>query len=82
MVRIIITLAHNLGMTVVAEGVETAEQAEQLRQMGCELAQGYFFSRPTDHESIQAYIKARHEATDSPSSSGTKNALLGHGASV
>jgi predicted signal transduction protein with EAL and GGDEF domain len=63
-VRIIIMLAHNLGMTVVAEGVETAEQAEQLRQLDCELAQGYFFSRPTDHDSILAYIKDRYEASD------------------
>jgi len=47
-VRTIITLAHALEMDVVAEGVETAEQAEELRSMGCEYAQGRYFSAPLD----------------------------------
>jgi EAL domain-containing protein (putative c-di-GMP-specific phosphodiesterase class I) len=47
-VRTIITLAHALEMDVVAEGVETAEQAEELRSMGCEFAQGRYFSAPLD----------------------------------
>lgn len=42
-VRIIIILAHNLGLNVVAEGAETARQVSLLQQMDCELAQGYFF---------------------------------------
>jgi diguanylate cyclase (GGDEF)-like protein/PAS domain S-box-containing protein len=46
MVRAIVALAHNLGMDVVAEGVETLEQLEYLRSLGCEQAQGYFFSKP------------------------------------
>ncbi|WP_323002110.1 PAS-domain containing protein [Denitromonas sp.] len=41
-----IGLAHTLGMTVVAEGVETAEQARYLDGLDCDLMQGYFFSRP------------------------------------
>jgi EAL domain-containing protein (putative c-di-GMP-specific phosphodiesterase class I) len=45
-INAIIELAHTLGMEVVAEGVETANQAEQLRAMGCDQIQGYFFSRP------------------------------------
>jgi diguanylate cyclase (GGDEF)-like protein/PAS domain S-box-containing protein len=45
-VRAVVALAHNLGMDVVAEGVETTEQLEHLRELGCELAQGFFFSRP------------------------------------
>lgn len=45
-VRTIMTLAHSLGMDVVAEGVETLEQLEQLRAMGCESVQGFLFSRP------------------------------------
>jgi PAS domain S-box-containing protein len=68
MVRIIIMLAHNLGMSVVAEGVETPEQAQQLRDLGCELAQGYFFARPTDHQSLLPFIKERHQTTGSSSS--------------
>ncbi|MDX6693207.1 MAG: hypothetical protein QOF02_810 [Blastocatellia bacterium] len=45
-VRTIIMLAQNLGMDVVAEGVETKEQLALLRKLGCENGQGYFFSRP------------------------------------
>jgi diguanylate cyclase (GGDEF)-like protein/PAS domain S-box-containing protein len=47
-VRTIITLAHTLGMDVVAEGVETKSQLQQLKQLHCEKAQGYFFSKPLD----------------------------------
>ncbi len=50
-VRAIVTLAHHLGMTVMAEGVETAQQFDLLRKMGCELGQGYFFSKPLEQES-------------------------------
>ncbi len=42
----IVTLAHNMGMSVVAEGVESAEQAATLRQMQCERAQGFYYGRP------------------------------------
>ena len=42
--------AQRLGIAVVAEGVETERQAAQLASLGCELGQGYFFSRPLDHE--------------------------------
>ncbi len=45
-VRTIVMLAQNLGMDVVAEGVETKEQLALLRKLGCENGQGYFFSRP------------------------------------
>jgi len=47
-VRIIITLAHNLGLKVVAEGTETEEHINLLKQLNCEMAQGYSFSRPAD----------------------------------
>jgi diguanylate cyclase (GGDEF)-like protein/PAS domain S-box-containing protein len=45
-VRTIVVLAQNLGMDVVAEGVETKEQLAMLRQLGCEYGQGYYFSKP------------------------------------
>ena len=44
------TLAHNLGIDVTAEGLETAEQLARLREMECEFAQGYYFSRPLDSD--------------------------------
>jgi len=55
-VRIIVMLAHNLGLNVVAEGVETAEQVRRLKEMDCELAQGYFFARPDDHAAATALL--------------------------
>ena len=45
-VRSILTLAHDLGLTVTAEGVETADQARALRELGCDQAQGMFFGMP------------------------------------
>jgi PAS domain S-box-containing protein len=51
-VRIIVMLAHNLGLKVVAEGVETQGQLDLLKHLGCERAQGYLFSKPVDHKTI------------------------------
>jgi EAL domain-containing protein (putative c-di-GMP-specific phosphodiesterase class I) len=45
-VHAITTLARNLGMTLVAEGIETQEQVVMLQAMDCQTAQGYYFSRP------------------------------------
>ena len=47
-VRAVIDVAHDIGISVIAEGVETAEQRDMLVAFGCERAQGYFFSRPLD----------------------------------
>jgi diguanylate cyclase (GGDEF)-like protein/PAS domain S-box-containing protein len=55
-VRTISGLAQNLGMDVVAEGVETQEQLEILRSLGCKYGQGYFFSKPLDAQSAEAFI--------------------------
>jgi PAS domain S-box-containing protein len=55
-VRIILMLAHSLGLKVVAEGTETAAQVKQLCDLNCEFAQGYFFARPADQESIQSLL--------------------------
>ena len=59
-VRIIILLAHNLGMKVVAEGVETQEQMEVLRDLGCELGQGYLWSRPAPGDTIEELLASHH----------------------
>ena len=55
-VKTIINLAHNLKLQVVAEGVETLEQAQGLQALGCEYAQGYYFSRPIDRTSAEELI--------------------------
>jgi EAL domain-containing protein (putative c-di-GMP-specific phosphodiesterase class I) len=49
-VRTIVALAHNLGLKVVAEGVETAEDVERLSALGCEYGQGYYFAKPLSAE--------------------------------
>jgi diguanylate cyclase (GGDEF)-like protein/PAS domain S-box-containing protein len=59
MVRAIIALALNLGMNVVAEGVETVEQAAELQTLGCENAQGYYFSRPVDLAAADGMIASQ-----------------------
>jgi diguanylate cyclase (GGDEF)-like protein/PAS domain S-box-containing protein len=55
-VRTIALLAHNLGMGVTSEGVETAEQMAQLRELKCEYGQGYFFAKPLGNEAASALI--------------------------
>ena len=50
LVRMMIEMCHTLGLAVVAEGIETPEQAASLRGMGCELGQGYYFARPLASE--------------------------------
>ncbi|MDQ1288303.1 MAG: hypothetical protein QG622_1868 [Actinomycetota bacterium] len=52
----IISLAHSLGLTVTAEGVETRPQAERLRLLGCDAAQGWFFGRPLPSDEITRLI--------------------------
>jgi EAL domain-containing protein (putative c-di-GMP-specific phosphodiesterase class I) len=56
-VATIVALAHNLGMRVVAEGVETAEQSEQLRALTCHYGQGYYFSRPVPAEAAEEIVE-------------------------
>jgi len=56
-VRSIIDLAHNLGLTVVAEGVETKEVLDHLNKLGCDIAQGYFISRPMPAKDFEKFIK-------------------------
>jgi diguanylate cyclase (GGDEF)-like protein/PAS domain S-box-containing protein len=58
-VRAIITLGRNLGLKVVAEGVETIEQIAILRQLGCEYAQGYYFSVPVNAQEATDLLAAQ-----------------------
>ena len=55
-VKAIISMAHSLNLDVVAEGVETAEQLNFLRQNSCQLAQGYHLHRPMDADAFEQLI--------------------------
>lgn len=59
-INMIITLAHSLGMDVVAEGVETAEQMAMLRELGCNFAQGYLFSHPVDAATATQFLATNY----------------------
>jgi diguanylate cyclase (GGDEF)-like protein len=54
-----ITLSHNLGLIVVAEGVESREQAVHLKTAGCDQVQGFYFQRPVSAEEIKPMLKQR-----------------------
>lgn len=56
-VKAIIVMCHDLGVTVVAEGVETAEELSILQGMGCDYIQGYYFSKPLDEESFVRFVE-------------------------
>lgn len=51
-IKAIVDLAHSLGLDVVAEGIETQQQLEIIKSLGCEYGQGYFFARPLQSESV------------------------------
>jgi diguanylate cyclase (GGDEF)-like protein/PAS domain S-box-containing protein len=55
-VQAIITLSHTLGMDVVAEGVETADQLAQLRLLHCNYGQGYFFAKPLNSQAVESLL--------------------------
>lgn len=55
-VRAIVGLAHSLDLSVVAEGVETAEHAEVLRRIGCDVLQGFHFSRPMPEDALRVFL--------------------------
>ncbi|MBF0371910.1 MAG: PAS domain S-box protein [Alphaproteobacteria bacterium] len=55
-VRAIVDLSHTLGMKVVAEGAERAEESDLLRALGCDFVQGYYFGRPVPSEEIETML--------------------------
>ena len=59
----VIGLTDKLGLRLVAEGVETVEQLNLLRDMGCKLAQGYYFARPLGADAAAAFVLARQPQT-------------------
>jgi len=56
-VAAIIAMAHELKLKVVAEGIETKEELEKLKELGCDEIQGYYFSRPLPRAEIEDRLK-------------------------
>ena len=63
-VRAIIALGHNLGLGVVAEGVESAGAAQRLKVLGCDELQGFHFARPMAIPQLEEWLRAHHAARD------------------
>ncbi len=59
-VRSIVELAHNLGLSVCAEGTETADSVDFVRGCGCKSTQGYYVSKPLPADELEKFIHARH----------------------
>ncbi|WP_242441593.1 putative bifunctional diguanylate cyclase/phosphodiesterase [Pseudoalteromonas piscicida] len=61
LVKTIIAMAHNLSMKVVAEGVETQEQLQILRQLGCDFGQGYLISKPLSAQQFELFFQTQNQ---------------------
>jgi EAL domain-containing protein (putative c-di-GMP-specific phosphodiesterase class I) len=64
--RAIVELAGTLGLLTVAEGIETTQQSDHVAALGCDLAQGYLFSRPIEADAVRALMSAPWPAIDIP----------------
>lgn len=64
LLRAVVTLAHNLDMTVVAEGVESVEELEFVKNLGCEYVQGFFFHPAMTSAGVPGYLQERNEAVN------------------
>ena len=64
--KTVIDMAHNLGLSAVAEGVETSEALQMLADWNCDLVQGYFFSKPVDVLAINSLAASPTWLLDQP----------------
>ncbi len=65
-VNAVVTLSQQFGLTVVAEGVESELTLELLQDIGCEIGQGFLFSRPLPYERLEAWFAAQTETEPTP----------------
>ena len=73
-VSAVVTLAKQLSLEIVAEGVETIGQLERLRSFGCDFVQGYFFSRPVAASAAEAFVAREIDVLDGPTRGRRKRA--------
>ena len=66
MVAAMISLSHDLGLRVIAEGVETRDQLDYLLARGCDEVQGYYFSRPLGGREFEKLVRERREGHGAP----------------
>ena len=59
MIDKLISLAHDLNIRVIAEGVETKEQLDILKDMNCDIVQGYYLSKPLEADALEAFYNNR-----------------------
>nr|WP_315472651.1 bifunctional diguanylate cyclase/phosphodiesterase [uncultured Undibacterium sp.] len=71
-----IGLAQNLGLEVVAEGVETEEQCQQLQKLGCHLLQGYLFAKPLTADAVQRFLELSLHGRAAPCTSASEVATM------
>ena len=69
-IRAVVSLAHGLGITVVAEGIETEEQARRLRELGCDMGQGYAWAHPAEPMRVGQFMNRRLEGRRRPKTVG------------
>jgi len=69
MLEVILDIAELLRVPTIAEGVETAEQMMTLKAMGCDIVQGYYFSKPLPADEFEVFLSRRRSSDGSPSAS-------------
>ena len=79
MLEVVIDIANSLTVPTIAEGVETAEQLFALKGMGCDIVQGYYFSKPVPAEEYEAFLLERRRADVTPSGKPEKTSRVRRG---
>ena len=77
LIEAVIGLARSLGLPTIAEGVETAEQMFTLKAMGCDIVQGYYFSRPLPAAEFERFVRDLEHRPDAGTGSGEKESKGG-----